>query len=758
MYGSSRGWMTTLWLTLLGSTADNLAAAATDFDPDCPCIDVSQLFVDAGLFVQDKYVQVLQAEPGGDNCVAGAIIDYKMGRGMPNKTAFCHPSNYGSLTCQAWDAGYPLPHACGAIDAPSWCPLSWCYVDKDACRRSDKDVQGTLAFPALAGSLFFSYGTCGTATEDVLSYTTDQEPITDIGNGQVVAVGIPAMDYPMHYKRDANGSVVTGIGELYFDDSVPWEGSMIDFMNAVQSTSVFAGFNYTYSSNGARLTKPSSKWTAVVYDVGNHLLDMGGSDFWVTTERSSMTAFSTSFDIDLHYLWVPRPAGGDQRLRTRAARVFVPFSNELWLLILGAILLMSLFEVYIFRNQWREQGSDVEWEEAVGFRAKTKIVLSRWGVYLGRSMMHMTAGFPDEGSRSAQTMAWIGWSFFILITISAYTANLAAFMLRASHGSYIRSMSEAIEQGTRICAAVAVEDELRMRYPEATFVGISFTGSLSESWDQYGCEAVVWSMPVVKRSPSTAREMCTQNLVAIDIVLEMPWAFPSSHTLAPALSYWITRARSRGISYIGDYESDYYAETCADVEDMELRAQYGVRRRRLRSGGGRAAKAASAAGAGAAGGGTGSGLGQLGWTDIGTNVGANDLERLPADSFMGVIFVWLSFCGVALIRSSYDEYKEDGFTAKQKEERKKTRAALEEYEPSTKDLMRELSSLRTFVVDEIAAVREGSQSALQGTPPLNGQPKRPVVAAATSSTIDVDVVTMEPSSSRPRHKQRVHRA
>ena len=203
-----------MWLALLASSLESLAATSANFDPDCPCIDVSQLFVDAGL----------QAEHGSDHCTVGSIVDYELPRDVANKTAFCHPIGYGSLTCQAWDAGYPLPHECGHTNAPQWCQHSWCYVDKNACRRSDNDVQGTLSFPEMAGSLFFSYGTCGTDAEDALSYATHKAPIRNVKIGEVLTVGIPAMDYPMHYKRDGNGSVVTGIGELYFDESVPWEG------------------------------------------------------------------------------------------------------------------------------------------------------------------------------------------------------------------------------------------------------------------------------------------------------------------------------------------------------------------------------------------------------------------------------------------------------------------------------------------------------------------------------------------------------
>ena len=33
---------------------------------------------------------------------------------------------------------------------------------------------------------------------------------------------IPGMQFPMHYKLDANGEIVEGIGELYRNNSHPW--------------------------------------------------------------------------------------------------------------------------------------------------------------------------------------------------------------------------------------------------------------------------------------------------------------------------------------------------------------------------------------------------------------------------------------------------------------------------------------------------------------------------------------------------------
>ena len=80
----------------------------------------------------------------------------------------------------------------------------------------------------------------------------------------------------MHSSRRRAGKQVED--EVYFDDSVPWEGSMIEFLGAILEISPFAGFNYTFTSPASRLAVPNSWWTATVYDVQKGLLDMGGTD------------------------------------------------------------------------------------------------------------------------------------------------------------------------------------------------------------------------------------------------------------------------------------------------------------------------------------------------------------------------------------------------------------------------------------------------------------------------------------------------
>jgi hypothetical protein len=443
---------------------------------------------------------------------------------------------------------------------------------------------------------------------------------------------------------------------------------MISYMDAILEGSIFKGFNYTYTSNGARIAKPGSKWTATVHDVSNRVLNMGGSDFWVTPERAGMAAFSAPFDLDLHWLWVARPVE-DTSFWTKAFRVFEPFTVSTWITLIGLVVFMSLVELWIFRDQWREGEA---WVNAKSRKAKASVVVSLWGGYVARSFMHLLAGFPDEGQSSAQTIAWVGWSFLILIVVAAYTANLAAFLLRGSASYYIKSMDQAIAEEKIVCVALAVKAELEIRYPGARLRGLSFSGEFAEDYTANDCDAVVWSMPVVQRLPSTARFICDMNLVAVDIVLEKPWAFPASPELAPSITYWMEQLRAKtGATYVETFEQKYYADTCTDLDFLEAEMLGIATRRRLRGGG--KGKAGAAGGAAGLAGQEGA-LGGLRFTDVGTS-STNDMAPLGPDAFSGVIMVWLCWIIVALVRSTYDYSLTDGITKNQQKQKQSRRSA-----------------------------------------------------------------------------------
>ena len=147
----------------------------------------------------------------------------------------------------------------------------------------------------------------------------------------------------------------------------------------------------------------------------------------------------------------------DKRFITKAFRVFMPFTPGLWLLLLAVTVMMSLTEVWIFRDEWRKDGLD-DWIEAQGLFAKLKVLVFHWGRYLGRSLIHLCSGLPDAGSTPAQTCLWVGWAFFILIAVSAYTANLHVCVCIISN------------ELSKTCTQCAVDVRPKQRYHMKTHI------------------------------------------------------------------------------------------------------------------------------------------------------------------------------------------------------------------------------------------------------------------------------------------------
>lgn len=62
-----------------------------------------------------------------------------------------------------------------------------------------------------------------------------------------------------------------------------------------------------------------------------------------------------------------------------------------------------------------------------------------------------------------------GFGFFILIIVSAYVANLAAFLTR-SVSSHVGTIEEVVATGMPICAHPALQADLELAHPKAKFV------------------------------------------------------------------------------------------------------------------------------------------------------------------------------------------------------------------------------------------------------------------------------------------------
>ena len=292
-------------------------------DPACPCIDAREL-IPPGANRSELLVAITRANP----------------------PLYVYPPDYGSTLCDTWDATlepYCVNADGSSVEAPaSYCPKAWCYVDLQACKRSEHDVSRSLRFPEL-GTLHFSYGTCGSnASLDTYRDST----LLPIVPGSVLDVVIPGMRHPQHFKRHPDGSVARGIGPLYFDASIPWEGSMINYMEALIRTTPWGAINFTHTSEHSLASYPRRAWTAAVHDVGVGAASVAASDFWVTAERASLAQFTSQIGSDRMTLFVPRPRA-QTGFWQRAKTIFEPLHWTVWLMLILAPLGMSLVQQFL---------------------------------------------------------------------------------------------------------------------------------------------------------------------------------------------------------------------------------------------------------------------------------------------------------------------------------------------------------------------------------------------------------------------------
>jgi hypothetical protein len=355
-----------------------------------------------------------------------------------------------------------------------------------------------VMFPTVP-DLYFSYATCGGARENWEAFQATLRTAQ-----RTLLTVVPSMAYdPYHFKVDpSSGNAFASHNEpVYQDDTSPFQGVIVDYLNALASLSYSGasptrGFNMTWVSRPTRAAHASS-WTAAVADVGSGIADVGGSNFWMTTERLAMTSFTSSLTTDLMYLFVPAPAV-DSSFTSQIMRPFDPFTWDLWLSVLVVILcsgtLQSVLTARLWWDEWAEAHS---YDEASRFR-RGLLLLSRGSESVYMSFLTMINGAPDfdENHRLATRLLNIGVGLFACTFISAYTANLAAFLGRPAMSGMVNTVEQATARGWRICAHNQLNNSLAQLHPHAHFhYRLMHTkDDVEQAMSTDGCNAFVMSM------------------------------------------------------------------------------------------------------------------------------------------------------------------------------------------------------------------------------------------------------------------------
>jgi hypothetical protein len=490
---------------------------------------------------------------------------YDFGR---QSAGVCYPVTHGSQTCQPHDL--TVDPICLSNDPPSYCTESWCYVDVEKCKDSSELLfQSDLFTESLGQKLFYSYSTCN-ASDSWHSCRS-----TEVLDGRSISVTIPEVWAPAHYKLAADGNIALSTGSEYFDDSIPWQGWVVDYLDAILEISNIKSFNYTHRSGGSEVAVTSSIYTGAVHDVQTGVSCLAASLFWITSQRLAMTAFTTTISTDKIFLWIENPSSG-----TGLSKVLRPFDPTLWIALFLAVCGVSILSVWFAsengeRRKW--------WQKLRGEAWANGTLLERariFGMVLLDSFLANTTYFFghtvefDVASSLPMKILNFGFGFVILISVAAYTANLAAFLTISAVADYVGSMDEAIQTKTRVCGHPALKDDLQIVWPGAEWVfntdnPNSYDGML-ENFDAGLCKAIVAGIFDVQNDEIIMGNFCKRGIVSSgSLVLEKPLGLPACSGFAAGLSYWMAEAEKQRITFDSFEATSRPALLCSLVLEKE---------------------------------------------------------------------------------------------------------------------------------------------------------------------------------------------
>jgi hypothetical protein len=261
-------------------------------------------------------------------------------------------------------------------------------------------------------------------------------------------------------------------------------------------------------------------------------------------QRLKMTAFTIPIVYDKTFLVIPRPGSSD-RLRDQVLKVLAPFSKGLWILLFFVILVVALLSVWFAdqsklpRNTRDKRMSLNSWRPTRKKKVYARLVLD---AFLEKGTDFASASVQnDTGASLSNKFLMLGFGFFVLITVSAYVANLAAFLTRNMNKT--KSMEGAVASNMIICAHPALRSELQIAWPKANFYftesGNKYPGVLKD-YSSGRCDVLAIGWEDISMDLTFREQICEMNLVFTDsLIIEIPVAFPVRSDLASWFSYWM---------------------------------------------------------------------------------------------------------------------------------------------------------------------------------------------------------------------------
>ncbi|GFH55066.1 hypothetical protein CTEN210_11542 [Chaetoceros tenuissimus] len=144
-----------------------------------------------------------------------------------------------------------------------------------------------------------------------------------------------------------------------------------------------------------------------------------------------------------------------------------PFNQGVWWTLLGTMVLTGFVFLYV------EEGTLKELSHSDEDNPKPGSIVSLIITYIHKSFLVVTGHLEVSPATHAGQVVSFSMAFFAVLIVSAYTANLASFLVvQKASNVQINTVNDIIKIGGSICVykSTAVEDELRGTYGNAILV------------------------------------------------------------------------------------------------------------------------------------------------------------------------------------------------------------------------------------------------------------------------------------------------
>lgn len=160
----------------------------------------------------------------------------------------------------------------------------------------------------------------------------------------------------------------------------------------------------------------------------------------------------------------------------------LPFKWGVWLLIVITVICTGL--MYFLLERMNEDADELHLE-------------NKPGAAIFYSFITMTGHYEFRPQTTAARLLTFSLTFFALIIVAAYTANLVSFLVvRNTEAFKIQSIEEAVLLGAPICVqeAVAIDEYLSEKYPNAKLVRYESTAEMFMGLKKRQCQIAAVEM------------------------------------------------------------------------------------------------------------------------------------------------------------------------------------------------------------------------------------------------------------------------